>query len=62
MYLGRRDGGRKEGAERGGASCRELPEDQVISCCVTYQVPGGGREMEVGGSIRKGWMRDGPDG
>ena len=65
IYWGRREGGKKGGTttKRGGASCRELPvEAQVISCYVTYQVPGGGREMEVGGSIRKGWMRDGPDG
>ena len=47
--------GRKGGTKRGGASCRELPEDQVISCCDTYQVPGGGQEMEGGGSIGKDW-------
>ena len=39
----------KGGIKRGGASCRELPQDQVISC-VTYEIPGGGREMEGGGS------------
>ena len=58
--MGRREGGRKGGTKRGGASCREVPEDQAMSCCVTYQVPGGGR----------GWSGDegsrvdkkGPDG
>ena len=52
-------GGRKEGAKRGGASCRELPEDQPvsnISWCVTYHVPGGGREMKGVGSIGKGFL------
>ena len=38
-WEGGRKGGR-EGTERGGASCCELPEDQVISCCVAYQLPG----------------------
>ena len=48
----------KGGTKRGGASCRELPEDQVISCGVTYKVPGGGRKMERGGSVGKaGWWK-----
>ena len=62
IYWGRREGGKKGGTttKRGGASCRELPvEAQVISCYVTYQVPGGGREMEGGGSIVKGWINGG---
>ena len=54
---GGREGRRKVGTKQGGASCRELSEeDQVLSYCVTYQVPGGGREMEGCGSIGKGWM------
>ena len=49
---------RTGGTKRGGASCRELPEDQVISCGVTYKVPGGGRKMERGGSVGKaGWWK-----
>ena len=48
LYLLGKDGGRKGGTKREGASCRELPEDQVISCCATSQVPGGGWEMEEG--------------
>ena len=54
-----RDRGRKEWTKRRGARCRELTEDEVLSCCVTYQVPGGGREMEGGGSIGKGCMAGG---
>ena len=55
-YSGRREGWRRKGGtKRGGAGYPELPEEhQVISCCVTNQVPGDGREMEGGGSIRKG--------
>ena len=53
FYLARREGGKKGDTKRGGASCRELPDDQAISCCATYQAPGDGREMEGGGSIGK---------
>ena len=59
LYLRGNEGGRKEWTKRRGARCRELTEDEVLSCCVTYQVPGGGREMEGGGSIGKGWMAGG---
>ena len=59
IYLGRREGWRKGVTQRGGASCRELLEDQVLSCCVINQVSGGGREMEGGGSVGKGWMAGG---
>ena len=47
--------------KRRAVSCRELPEDQVLVSyyCVTYQVPGGGREMEGGGPIGKGWTAGG---
>ena len=39
-WEGWREGGKKGGTKRGGASCHELPEDQAISCCVHtwYQV------------------------
>ena len=56
---GGREGRRKVGTKQGGASWRELPEDQVLSCCVTYQVPGGGREMAGGGSTGKAWIAGG---
>ena len=51
----------REGRRKGGgdASCRELPEDKVTSCCVTYQVPDDGREMERRASIGNDWMAGG---
>ena len=59
IYEGRTKRGRKGGTKRGGASCRELLEDQVISCCIICQVPGCGREMEGSGSIGEGWRVEG---
>ena len=48
----RREGRKKRFNRRGGESWRDLSgEDLALSCCVTYQVPGGGLEMKGGDSI-----------
>ena len=51
-WAGRREGRKKRFNRRGGESWRDLSEDDLaLSCCVTYQVPGGGLEMKGGDSI-----------
>ena len=59
IFWGRRKGWKKRGTTKpGGASWRELPEkDKLLSCCATDQVPGGGRDMEGGGSLGKVWVK-----